>query len=130
MDASPLYPVPFHPSKPTRRRDWKGEVRPLTRTERPVKYYIIDYGISQRFAPEDDARLIFPIVGGDKSVPEHQDARVYEMSDPFATDIYTAGNLVNVWFVKVCRAIHPYECNSQNYSVLKDTSSCGLWCLT
>ncbi|VDC04963.1 unnamed protein product [Peniophora sp. CBMAI 1063] len=100
MDSGPLYPVPFHPRKVTRRRDWKGKVRPYTRTERPVKYYIIDYGLSHRFKPDEPAPLIVPIIPGDKSVPEHQGMKEFEASDPFATDIYTAGNLVNEWFVK------------------------------
>lgn len=101
MDAGPMFPVPFHPCNRSRRRDWKGKVRPYTRTERPVKYYIIDYGLSHKFEPDDPTPLIIPIIPGDKSVPEYQDLKEFEPSDPFATDVYTAGNLVNVWFIQV-----------------------------
>ncbi|VDC04965.1 unnamed protein product [Peniophora sp. CBMAI 1063] len=100
MDAGPLYPKPFHPSEPTRRRDWKGKARHYTRTERPVKYYIIDFGLSHKFEPDNTAPRIVPIIPGDKSVPEHQGMQEFEPSDPFATDIYTAGNLVNEWFIE------------------------------
>ncbi|KZV77314.1 hypothetical protein PENSPDRAFT_621715 [Peniophora sp. CONT] len=99
MDAGPMYPAPFHPCDPTRRRDWKGKARHYTRTEKPVKYYIIDYGLSHKLE-HDQSPFVLPIVGADKSVPEHQGEREAEPSDPFATDIYTAGNLVNVWFIE------------------------------
>lgn len=133
MDAGPMYSHPFHPCDHTRRRDWKGKARPYTRTERPVRYYIIDYGLSHRLRP-DEQPLILPIVGADKSVPEHQGMREAELSDPFATDIYTAGSLVNAWFIRVCRW-GPFVLKSHSsasaYSGLEvDTTLYSLSCQT
>ncbi|VDC04962.1 unnamed protein product [Peniophora sp. CBMAI 1063] len=98
MDATPLYSAPFHPLDPSRRRDWSGKTEHCTRTERPVRYYIIDYGISRQFEGNEANPLVPTIIGADKSVPEHQGMRGFQPCNPFATDIYTAGNTVNEFF--------------------------------
>ena len=94
------------------RRDWKGKAVYHQRTKHPVRYYIIDYGLSRKFAPEEDSPLANIIVGADKSVPEHQGFRGYQPSNPFSTDIYTAGNLVIEFFASVSSrvfSIGPHE---------------------
>ena len=98
MDASPLYPVPYHPCAMDMRRDWKGRVKHLTRTQRPVKYYLTDFGISRRYAP-DAVPLEDPIWGGDKTVPEFQTSN--EPQNPFPTDVYYLGNLIQCDFIQV-----------------------------
>jgi hypothetical protein len=35
------------------KRGWSGRVLHFTRTQRPVKYYIIDFGLSRRYAADD-----------------------------------------------------------------------------
>ncbi|KAJ6611269.1 hypothetical protein B0H10DRAFT_1918894, partial [Mycena sp. CBHHK59/15] len=70
MDGTPLYPIPYHPVEQNMKRDFSGRVSHLTRTQRPVKYYITDFGLSRRYPPGVHAPLESIIVGGDKSVPE------------------------------------------------------------
>ncbi len=104
MDATHLYPDLWHPSDIHRRRDWKGKAKHYTRTERPVKYYFIDYGLSELYN-RDTARtwppLELPVHGGDKSAPENQEKNCNTPCDPFATDIYYIGNLVRENFIQV-----------------------------
>jgi len=63
-----------------------------TRTQRPPKYYLTDFGISRRYDPKDGPPREHPIHGGDRTVPEFQ--KSIEPCDPFPTDIYYAGNLI------------------------------------
>lgn len=106
MDASPLYREPFHQLEVTQRRDWKGTVSYCRRTEQPVKYYIIDFGLSRKFEPDGINPLANIIIGADNSVPEHQCFRKYRTANPFATDIYTAGSLFNEFFALMgCYAV-------------------------
>ncbi|KAJ7162168.1 kinase-like domain-containing protein [Mycena filopes] len=97
MDASPLYSEPVHPFDIRRKRDWSGRISHRSRTERPVKYYITDFGISRRYRAEDLPVLEPPIIGADKSVPEFQVKSKYDDLpdlDPFPTDVYYLGNLI------------------------------------
>ncbi|KAJ3478318.1 hypothetical protein NLI96_g9839 [Meripilus lineatus] len=64
-----------------------------TRTQTPVKYYFIDYGISCRFDPEDPEPRAIPIRAGDKTAPELSSTPVVPI-DPFPTDVYYIGNLI------------------------------------
>jgi hypothetical protein len=98
MDANPLYPIPYHPCETNMRRDFKGRAKHKTRTQRPVKYYLVDFGISRRYGP-DTIPLEDPIWGGDKTVPEFQTSD--EPCNPFPTDIYYLGNLIRTNFIKV-----------------------------
>ncbi|KAI0666034.1 hypothetical protein C8Q78DRAFT_1141228 [Trametes maxima] len=72
---------------------WKGSAKHSTRTRHPVKYYIIDFGLSRRYNPDDGPPREHPIRGGDKSVPEFQNWQG-ELLDPFPTDIYYLGNMI------------------------------------
>ncbi|TFK74317.1 hypothetical protein BDN72DRAFT_833669 [Pluteus cervinus] len=63
-----------------------------TRTQRPSRYYFIDFGLSRCFDPSDSNPLAEPIVGGDKTVPEFLTDR--EAFNPFHTDIYYLGNMI------------------------------------
>jgi hypothetical protein len=94
MDASDMYPDGFHPVWQDRSRDFKGKVKHYTRTQKPPKYYFVDFGLSRRYDPANGPPLERPIVGGDKSVPEFQGGKEFERSDPFATDVYYIGNLI------------------------------------
>ncbi|KAJ6631577.1 hypothetical protein B0H10DRAFT_2159825 [Mycena sp. CBHHK59/15] len=92
MDGTPLYP-----------RDFSGKVSHLTRTQRPVKYYITDFGLSRRYPPGVHAPLEPIIVGGDKSVPEfrkNEDGVLPMKCDPFPTDVYYIGNLIRSDFLQ------------------------------
>ena len=99
MDPSQLYPDGYHPRKVNRTRDFKGKARHFTRTQRPPKYYLIDFGISRKYNPADGPPLEDPILGGDKTVPEYN--RSDDPCDPFPVDVYYAGNLLRRDFLDV-----------------------------
>ncbi|KAJ7933892.1 kinase-like domain-containing protein [Mycena leptocephala] len=105
MDGQHLFPDGFHPQNPSYTPAYQ-KAKHYTRTQRPVKYYFIDFGLSSKFEPGQDTR-VYPIEGGDKSVPEFpfRDARRDPMTkiyalDPFPTDIYCLGNLIRTEFLE------------------------------
>ncbi|PPQ88039.1 hypothetical protein CVT25_000847 [Psilocybe cyanescens] len=95
MDPSEIYPDGFHPVKYNMNCDLTGPAfQKYTRTQRPPKYYWIDFGLSVQFDRSDEFPRAISIREGDKSVPEFQDmARLHAARDPFPTDIYYLGNL-------------------------------------
>jgi len=95
FDPSEMYPQGFHPAKVNRTRDFKGKAKQYTRTQRPPRYYLIDFGLSQQYLSRE--ALDEPIRGGDKSAPEHQNGT---WCNPFHTDIYYLGNLVRQEFMQ------------------------------
>ncbi|KAL1713751.1 hypothetical protein EV715DRAFT_295796 [Schizophyllum commune] len=107
MNADPLYTVPFHPVSKNRRRDWKGYVRPsYTRTERPVQYHIIDFGLSIKYDSVDPPPMEIPVLGGDKSLPEFvgDDPAVpfsglSKPYNPFPADVYCVGSWIRGEFL-------------------------------
>jgi hypothetical protein len=107
MDSRPLYDAPVHPMDPSMKRDFSGSPRTSTRTANPVRYHIIDFGISERFDASDQHPVADPILGGDKTVPEFKDIR--GPMDPFPTDVYYVGNLIRVQFTEVRFFISNYS---------------------
>jgi hypothetical protein len=81
------------------RRDFKGYVTPLRRTKKPVRYHIIDFGLSKRYNPFDGPPRDYYVMGGDKTIPELQ--RPDELCDPFAVDVYFLGNVMREAFLMV-----------------------------
>ncbi|KAH9944740.1 kinase-like domain-containing protein [Amylocystis lapponica] len=101
MDPTGLYPKLYHPRAPTMTRDLQEFAKYLTRTERPVKYYLIDFGLSIRFDAEEAYPAAVPILGGDKTVPEFQDEEyLLEAHNPFPSDVYYLGNMVRQYFLR------------------------------
>ncbi|KAA1473351.1 hypothetical protein DENSPDRAFT_822699, partial [Dentipellis sp. KUC8613] len=103
MDAAPMYPEPWHFAELNMRRDWKGKAKHYTRTERPVKYYYVDFGLSLLYKPEDIPTwppLALPVHGADKTAPENRDEVYDTPCNPFATDIYYLGSLVRQSFMR------------------------------
>lgn len=103
MDPAPLYPEPYHPCAAYMKRDFSGRVKYYTRTERPPKYFFVDFGLSRRYSLEDSDPLEEPIRGGDKTVPEFKDLN--KPYNPFFTDVYYLGNLIREDFL-VVRLLH------------------------
>ena len=99
MDANRLYVDAFHPVHPLMRRDFSGFARYKTRTQRPVKYFLIDFGLSRRYDPSITKPLEYPIWGGDKEVPEFQNSN--QPCDPFPTDVFYIGNAIRKDFIEV-----------------------------
>ena len=96
FDPSGMYPHGFHPVKMDRSRDFKGRAKRYTRTQRPPRYYLIDFGLSRQYHSRN--ALDAPLRGGDKSAPEHRNAT---RCNPFYTDIYYLGNVVQQEFIQV-----------------------------
>ena len=95
FDSSKMYPKGFHPVKIDRNRNFKGTAKAYTRTQRPPRYYFIDFGLSCQYLSRD--AIDEPLQGEDKSAPEHRSKR---RRNPFHTDIYYIGNLVRQEFMK------------------------------
>jgi hypothetical protein len=115
FDPSGMYPDGFHPVKINRKRNFKGKATAYTRTQRPTRYILIDFGLSRQYPTRDVVDE--PLRGGDKSAPEH---RIQMPSNPFHTDVYYIGNLVRENFVTVrARANrHIIYCNL-TYSIIE-----------
>jgi hypothetical protein len=103
MMEGTMFPKGWHPNHDLFKVDFtlyrKSEF--YGRTQRPPKYYIIDFGISRRYDPANGPPLEDPINGGDKTVPEHQGERGVIPCNPFFTDIYYAGNVIRTEFLEV-----------------------------
>ncbi|KAJ7637467.1 hypothetical protein B0H17DRAFT_1106842 [Mycena rosella] len=108
MDGMHLFPDGCHPQPQYQDFMWDSfkRARHYTRTQRPVKYYFIDFGISTMFAPGEDPRVEV-IEGGDSSPPEFgtlEERRDMSMPpkilDPFPTDIYYLGNWIRTEFLE------------------------------
>ena len=96
FDPSEMFPEGYHPSQMNRSRDFQGRAKWYTRTQRPPRYYLIDFGLSRQYFSRK--ALDAPLRGGDKSAPEHRNAA---LCNPFHTDIYYLGNLVRQEFIQV-----------------------------
>ncbi|KAF9814675.1 hypothetical protein IEO21_04970 [Rhodonia placenta] len=95
-----------HVAHRTERRDYKGTAKFYSRTERPTKYYYVDFGLSRKYDPADGPPLELPILGGDKTVPEFQGEGYNIAVDPFPTDIYYLGNLIRMAFLQYYPDFH------------------------
>ncbi|KAI0296104.1 kinase-like domain-containing protein [Multifurca ochricompacta] len=95
FDPSGMYPKGFHPIKINRCKNFKRNAKRYTRTQRPPRYYLIDFGLSRQYSSRD--ALDEPLRGGDKSAPEHQHGGP---CNPFQTDIYYLGNLIREKFTQ------------------------------
>jgi len=93
-DPDEMYPQGYHPAQIDRSADFRGRAKGYTRTQRPPRYYLIDFGLSRFYNSRNV--LDEPLRGGDRSAPEHRDGR---RCNPFHTDIYYLGNLVRQEFI-------------------------------
>jgi hypothetical protein len=100
LDPSNMYPESFHPAEMNRSKDFRRKAKWYSRTRRPTKYLLIDFGLSRRYDPTNGPPLDEPHQGGDKSAPEHQDTET--LCNPFPTDVYYLGNLVLEEHIQVC----------------------------
>lgn len=95
-----MYPLGFHAVKQDMLPDWKGKAKHFSRTERPPKYYLIDFGLSIRFHPDESTPRARVIRGGDRDYPpEFLDRSV--KYDPFPTDVFYLGNVIKHEFTEV-----------------------------
>jgi serine/threonine protein kinase len=94
LDPSNMYPESFHPVKINRSaKDSSQKAKRYSRTLRPTKYLLIDFGLSQWYNPADGPPLDKPYSVEDRSVySEHQDWEA--CYNPFPSDVYSLGLLV------------------------------------
>ncbi|KAI0081952.1 hypothetical protein K474DRAFT_1655844 [Panus rudis PR-1116 ss-1] len=98
MDPKPIFPNGFHPRHINQNYEVTGKAKYYSRTERPPKYYLIDFGLSRQYPPGVKHPLEPIIFGGDKSVPEFVEP--WNPCDPFPTDIYYIGNMIQYEFLQ------------------------------
>ncbi|KAJ3892365.1 kinase-like domain-containing protein [Lentinula edodes] len=98
MDAKTMYPHQYHPRAPERRYDWTGRVYHRSRTHRPPRYYLIDFGFSQKYDPSQPRPLEYAIKSGGYLPPE---GAAVIPCDPFATDVFLLGNMIRTSFLDV-----------------------------
>jgi hypothetical protein len=105
IDPTSLYPNGYHPVRIDRNRNFKGKAFHYTRTQRPPRYHLVDFGISRRYSPEQLPVQEDIILGGDKSPPEHEDENVIT-ADPFPTDVYFMGNMIRENVIQVSSSLY------------------------
>jgi len=98
MDASPMFPKFHHPVKDMKNFEFTGPAVYFQRTARPVKYFVVDFGISRRYDSVNPSPLEDLILGGNRSLPEHR--LKIDPCNPFATDIYYLGSLFATTFME------------------------------
>jgi len=99
MEWKNMFPDGFHPQAILRTKDATDTASYFTRTQRPTRYIIIDFGMSSRYDPSDVSPREHSLIGGDKTVPEFLKEEPYH--DPYKADIYYVGNLIRTEFMQV-----------------------------
>ncbi|KAI0786602.1 kinase-like domain-containing protein [Abortiporus biennis] len=100
MDPAPVFAEPIHLVVPTFTLDIRRRSKFFTRTVKPTRYYLIDFGLSRRYSENNLHPLEPPIPGGDRTVPEFQPPNLYKLRNPFCTDIYYLGNMFRTNFLQ------------------------------
>lgn len=104
MDSRKMWPEPYHIMAPSMNKTFTAPVKkPFTRTARPPRYHIIDFGLSRRYSPDDPHPTEIAPEGGDRTVPEFQNG--FSPHDPFAVDIYCVGNVIQECILDVSGSI-------------------------
>lgn len=99
LDPTNMYPDSFHPVDMGRSKDFRHDVKGYSRTRRPTRYLLIDFGLSRQYELSGEPPLDEPLRGGDSTAPEHQDGKT--RCNPFPTDVYYLGNLVRRCYMQV-----------------------------
>jgi len=107
LDPTNMYPNSFHPVAMGRSKDFRHKVKGYSRTRRPTRYLLIDFGLSRQYDPANGPPLDEPLHGGDRTAPEHQDGKT--PCNPFPTDVYYLGNLVRQHYIQKCKGFEFME---------------------
>ena len=104
-----MFPNGYHPFSQSFESDYGRVARPKRRREaKGIKYTIIDFGISSKYASEEDREFVYGCMAADLTVPELSDNLPY---DPFPVDVYTLGNVYKNELLEVC---YPFYSAVQN----------------
>jgi hypothetical protein len=119
VNILPLFHAPPHPFGTYLQRDWKDitKIR-FSHTRKPVKHYLIDFGLSKIYKPEEAPHLEPGGWGGDRSVPEFL-AGDNALCDPFPVDVYCMGNFIRKNFTEVLDRFLGANSNSLRPSSLR-----------
>ncbi|TFK74300.1 kinase-like protein [Pluteus cervinus] len=98
MDGDEMFPKGWNHNFPELTPDGKKRVKAFTRTQKPPKYYLIDFGLSRQYDASETNPLEAPIMGGDRTVPEFKTGK--ELVNPFHTDIYYIGNMIREYIIE------------------------------
>lgn len=107
FDPTGMFPDLYHPVKIHRNQQLTGAAKHATRTAKPPRYYLIDFGLAQAYDCSRGMPLADPILGGDKSVPEFRRS-MGGPYNPFSTDVYYIGNVVRTRLLDVSSRILSY----------------------
>ena len=100
LDARGLYTERFFPWVGDKTVDLTKPVKPRhTRTEKPPRYYIIDFGFSKQYSPEEMPPSEPPRRGTDFTAPEFIDETI--PCNPFPIDVFALGRLILRDFITV-----------------------------
>ncbi|KAL4244332.1 hypothetical protein ABKN59_010147 [Abortiporus biennis] len=103
LDPKSMYPNLFHPAAVNWDIKATSRAKYHSRTSRPPKYYFIDFGISERFNPDNGPPRTLAIRGGDPTAPELQNPM--GPVDPFPTDVYYLGNMIRYDFINIYKGL-------------------------
>ncbi len=100
MDGTSLYPKGFHPIVTNYTPDVRNEAKPYARftAPTPVKYYFVNFGISESLAVEGTSLRASGTDGLGPDVPELSGSEPY---DPFKVDIFILGNFFKKYLFDV-----------------------------
>lgn len=97
MDGNPLFPDSHHPVDVHLSPDVSRYARRLSRADRPIKYYFIDFGMSSYFKT-DEPSCVIGSIGANQDAPELSNDIPY---NPFMLDVFVLGRAYEEKFLKV-----------------------------
>ncbi|KAF8978552.1 kinase-like domain-containing protein [Cyathus striatus] len=89
MDARPIFPNGWHFVADDCGPDGFRPLRPLHRTDNPVRYFFIDFGLSHRYLP-GESPYVLDAGGRDSEVPELTHEGPWDL---YKIDVFTVGNM-------------------------------------
>ncbi|TBU31659.1 hypothetical protein BD309DRAFT_358363 [Dichomitus squalens] len=87
-------------------------LRISARTSYPTRYYYVDFVLSHLFPTDVAAPLLLVVIGGDKSIPEHN--KLSLLHDPFEFNIYCLDNILREGSMKGSIGIRSFSDHSQH----------------
>jgi hypothetical protein len=78
------------------------------RTQHPVKYYWINFDLSDEYDPSKGLPFVVPGHGGTRNVPEFsfRDRKC----NPFAVDVWCLGFMIQVYFTEISPHAYFLDC--------------------